>query len=328
MSQKANPTSIGLFIVVGTILGVVALILFSSGKLFSQQHRYILYFDASLKGLNPGAPVKLRGVTIGSVVDVLIAHNQKTNDFAMPVIIEVNQDLLQSKSDRYVAVGSRPKFEEFVQRGLRGQLDAESLVTGVLYVELQVMRDAPPPVFHQLTPEYPEIPTVPSTIQELLSNLANFDLPGLSSKLNKVLDRLDQTMSELDVRQMSAGVTNLLASLDRVVSTPDLTNSLAGLRLTLEDTRALVRKLEGRIDPLADGVTNTLFEAQQALAELRRSVEHLGDSLAPNAPLQSEMTATLEHLGTAARAITDLAEFLKSHPNALLTGRKNSPAKP
>ena len=261
-------------------------------------------------------------------MDVLIAHNQKTNDFAMPVIIEVNQDLLQSKSDRHVAVGSRPKFEDLVKRGLRGQLDAESLVTGVLYVELQVMRDAPPPVFHQLTPEYPEIPTVPSTIQELLSNLANFDLPGLSSKLNKVLDRLDQTMSELDVRQMSAGVTNLLASLDRVVSSPDLTNSLAGLRQTLDSTRAMIQKLDGRVDPLADSMTNTLSEAQHTLVELRRAVENINGLVAPNAPLQSELQATLADLGATARSITDLAEFLKSHPNSLLSGKKTAPPKP
>src|SRR6185503_10615741 len=101
MSKKANPTSIGLFIVVGLVLGVIGLIVLSSGKFLSKQQKFILYFDASLKGLNPGAPVKLRGVTIGSVVDVLIAHNQKTNDFAMPVIIELNQNLLRPKSDRH-----------------------------------------------------------------------------------------------------------------------------------------------------------------------------------------------------------------------------------
>src|SRR5881396_760921 len=63
MSKKANPTFVGLFIVLGLALGLVGLIIFSSGKLFSKQQRFILYFNASLKGLNPGAPVKLRGVT-------------------------------------------------------------------------------------------------------------------------------------------------------------------------------------------------------------------------------------------------------------------------
>ena len=66
MSKKINTTSIGLFIVVGIALGVIGLLLFSSSKLFSRTDEMIAYFDNSLNGLNEGAPVKYRGVTIGS----------------------------------------------------------------------------------------------------------------------------------------------------------------------------------------------------------------------------------------------------------------------
>ncbi len=328
MSKKANPTTIGLFIVIGMALGVVGLILFSSGKLFSKQHRFILYFDASLKGLNPGAPVKLRGVTIGSVAEVLIAHNQATNDYAMPVIIDIDEELLHARSDRRLHVADKGAFEELVRRGLRGRLDADSLVTGVLYVELQVVPNAPPPVLHQLMPEYPEIPTLPTTIQELISNLASFDIEGISDKLNALLTRLDTTLSELNVQQLNRGVTDLIASLDRVVNSPDLTNSLAGLRLALNDARALIGRLDARVDPLADSLTNTLTAAQLTLAEMRRGVEHLSGLVAPDAPLQSELTTTLNELGNAARAVGDLAEFLQRHPNALISGKKTPEAKP
>ena len=126
MSKKANPTFVGIFIVLGLALGIVGLIVFSSGKLFSKQHRFILYFNASLKGLNPGAPVKLRGVTIGSVVEVLIAHNQKTNDFAMPVIIEISQNLLQAKSDRHLRTTSEALLEEILDAWFAGEPSAAS----------------------------------------------------------------------------------------------------------------------------------------------------------------------------------------------------------
>src|SRR5215471_4628728 len=76
LSQKANPTTIGLFIVVGLGLLLGGLLLFSSGKWFRTTEKYIVYFDTSLQGLEAGAPVKYRGVTIGRVVEVLIAHNQ------------------------------------------------------------------------------------------------------------------------------------------------------------------------------------------------------------------------------------------------------------
>ena len=58
MSKKINPTSIGLFIVIGVALGVSGVLLFSSFKLFSRTRDLILYFDDSLNGLNEGAPVK------------------------------------------------------------------------------------------------------------------------------------------------------------------------------------------------------------------------------------------------------------------------------
>lgn len=328
MSKKANPTTIGLFIVIGLVLGVIGLITFSSGKLFSKQHRFILYFDASLKGLNPGAPVKLRGVTIGSVAEVLIARNQANTDFSMPVIIDLDEELLHARSDRRMRIHEQTAFDELVRRGLRGRLDAESLVTGVLYVELQVVPNAPPPVFHQLVPEYREIPTVPTTIQELISNLASFDIGGISDKLNSLLTRLDTTITELNVPQLNHGWTNLVASLNRVVDAPDLTNSLTNLRLTLEDARALVKKLDGRVDPIADSVTNTLATAQQTLDQMRRGVEHLSGLVSPDAPLQTELTTTLDELSNAARAVADLAEFLQRHPNSLISGKKTPEAKP
>src|SRR6478609_2583077 len=100
MSKRANPAVIGVFIVVGAGLAVVGLLLFSSQNLFHPRQRQILYFNASLKGLNPGAPVKYRGVTIGKVAEVLIRHNQASNDFSMPVVIAIDKKVAQAKSDQ------------------------------------------------------------------------------------------------------------------------------------------------------------------------------------------------------------------------------------
>ena len=100
MSKKINTTSIGLFIVTGVALGVIGLLLFSSSKMFSKTKDIIVYFDDSLNGLNEGAPFKFRGVTIGSVKRVMVHFNQATNDYAMPVIIELEEKLLR--------IGRRP----------------------------------------------------------------------------------------------------------------------------------------------------------------------------------------------------------------------------
>jgi len=322
MNAKANPTLIGAFIVSAVALGVIGLMVFTSDRFFTHQEKLILYFDASMKGLNEGAPVKWRGVTIGSVAEVLIRHNQASNDFVNPVIIQINQEILRRKSDEEMNLDDPSFLKRRIEKGLRGKLDAESLVTGVLYVELDMVPNAPPPVFHQIRAQYPEIPTVPTGIQELLANLARVDFRGISEKLNALLARLDESLAALDIARINDGVLRLLGSANQVLASPDLTNSLAELRLTLSEARTLVRDTDGHLALLSDRATNTLSEADRALRQLRRSLETLTGMIQPESSLRSDATMALDQVANAARALADLAEFLQRNPNALLTGRK------
>ena len=116
MSQKPNPVSIGLFIVIGVALGVTGLLLFSSSKLFTKTLDCVIYFDQSLNGLNVGAPVKIRGVTIGSVKRVMVRFNQATNDYAMPVIIELEEKLINERLGEPLTAFTGTSLEERVKQ--------------------------------------------------------------------------------------------------------------------------------------------------------------------------------------------------------------------
>jgi len=317
-----------LFLVLGLALGLAAVLIFSSRSLFHARQKVILYFDTSLKGLNPGAPVKFRGVTVGSVLEVLIRHNQSSHDWSMPVLIAIDKKVAVAKSDVSLQIGDPDRLAHNIEHGFRGRLDAESLVTGVLYVDLTIIPDAPPPVFHQLTHEYDEIPTMPTEVQQLLANLGHLDINRLSENLNHVLTHLDSSLSQLNVAGISTGVTNLLGSASRLIASEDLTNSLAALRQTLVHADTLVQRIDGRVDPLADGVTNTLYDAQKTMAGLRVAIRNVSDLLDPDAPLRFDITQALEDLSNAAHSVSDLAEFLKRNPQALLTGRKPSKPQP
>jgi len=319
--KKANPTAIGLFLVVGLAFAVGGVILFSSGTLFHPLVKEILYFDGSLKGLEVGAPVKFRGVTIGKVDQILIRHNQAINDFAMPVIVVIDKKLAQSKSDMDLQIDNQAHMDRLIRRGFRGRLDAESLVTGVLYVSLDVVPDAPPPMFHQLTPKYREIPTVPSQIQKLFANLERLDLPGISTKVNTLLAQLDTSLSQLNIPQINAGVTNLLGSANQLI-TPDLTNTVKSARQTLDHAQALLARINDRVDPLVDSITSTLSDTQKTLADLRRGLQNLSAVAGPETSFHSDLTQALEELANASRAVAELAEFLQRNPDALITGRK------
>ncbi len=328
MSKKANPTTIGLFVVIGVTLAVAGLVAFGSGKWFKQTETFILYFDSSVRGLNAGSAVMVSGVKVGTVKEVLIHFNQRDLDAFMPVIIEIDNQLLQSKTDKRYRLDDPEVVRSLVDKGLRARLQAESLVTGLLYVDLSLLTDPPPAVYHQVKPIYQEIPSAPNDIQMLMENLASLDIKGLSERLDRVLINIEQNLGQLQMRQINDGLTNLIESLNQVVDVPHLTNVLASLDRTLEETRLLAESLRSRVDPLAGGAEQTLADARQTMTDLRSAIEDLRGLLAPEAPLKRELALALDQISIAARSVGDLADYLSRNPNALLSGRKSPETAP
>lgn len=315
MSGKSNPTIIGIFVVVGLVLGVGTVLLVTASKLFSKTSEYILYFDASLAGLDPGTAVKFRGVPIGSVKEVLIHYNQEPADRSLPVLIEINEDLLRIKSDGSFDPTDERKCGEYIKRGLRGKLEGQSFLTGLLYVNLEFLLGTAEK-YHQLRPLHREIPTAPIELQ-----LFQVDFAEMSQRLNAVLGKLDSSLSELQVRELNARLDKLLDSLNSLVDSPDVTNALASANLTLEEMRELSRTVRCKVDQLALSADRTLDDSRKTLGAVRGGVEDLRDIFAPQGELRRDLAASLEDLSDAARSIAELADFLQRHPNAILTGR-------
>jgi len=325
MSKRISTTSIGLFIVVGVALGVIGLLLFSSSKLFSRTKEVIAYFDNSLNGLDEGAPVKFRGVTIGSVKRVMIRFNQHPEDHALPVILELEEKLVRERwGEEITHVFTAEAIQRDLRNGLRATLQAQSFVTGVLYVGLEFHPDAPPAVFHQIQKIYVEVPSQPTDVQQLMSNLASLDLKGVEKNLNALLTKISATVDGLHVAQLQDDITKLLRSADRLVSSPDLKNDLVALQTTLDQYRLLGEKLTNRVDPLADDVERTLAEAERALVQVRGAAQNVRILLAPDAPLPNDLDQTLRELSGAVQSLSSLLDFLKQHPNALITGREKA----
>jgi paraquat-inducible protein B len=312
MSKKANPTAIGLFVLIGVVLLVGGLFLFTSSQLFTRTEKCIVYFDSTLSGLEEGAPVKYRGVTIGSVSRVMIQYNQATNDHAMPVIIELRQDLIEERIVGSTAFHSLQDTKQAIRRGVRAKLETDSFVTGVLYVELETEESPPPAVYHQLVAKYIEIPSLPTEIQKLMMNLAKIDLPDLQQKIGSLAEHADKLLAGINIVAINAGLTNLLVSANRVVSAPDLTNAFTSLKVTLEQYRLLG----------ANANTNSLVQLNSALEQVRGAMANLRDTLSADSALRIQLSATLDQFDDAAQSVSSLADYLHNHPNGLLVGRE------
>ena len=70
MSKRFSTTAIGAFVVGSFALLVAAIVVVGSGKMFQKPVQFVCFFPGDVNGLKVGAPVKFRGVQIGSVASI------------------------------------------------------------------------------------------------------------------------------------------------------------------------------------------------------------------------------------------------------------------
>jgi paraquat-inducible protein B len=169
MNKKISPAVIGAFVLGAVALIIIAILVFGSGRLFRQTRDFVLYFDSSVNGLRIGAPVKIKGVEIGSVKDIRL-QLEKNKEPKIPVIIELDLEKFTSRGAT-IAVATamdREALNKAIARGLRGQLEMESLVTGLLFIALDFFPGTPINLVQRTDGDYkyPEIPTLPTTLEQ------------------------------------------------------------------------------------------------------------------------------------------------------------------
>ena len=282
MSRKPSPTLVGAFVLGAAMLVVAAVAIWGSGRLFDRRFGYVCYFPGSVNGLTVGAAVKYRGVRIGAVTGMRIRFQQPPDDRRIPVFIEVSNRRLRELGA--TEGGSPQMVKGLIDAGLRARLDTESIVTGQLYVNLDLFPDVPARLLHG-DGGYPEIPTVPSQLEE-----ATKSLTGLLAQLKT-----------LDLAGTARSLSSAIEGINRLVNTPSVAHTIAELPSTVASVRRLMHDLDGAVDQLGHS---------------------LGASLAVRGPVFVELGRTLTDVQRAAEAVRQLAEFLRRNPNALITGRK------
>ena len=193
---RANPAVVGGFVVGAIALIVVGLLLFGGTGWFVQHNRYIAYFPGSVKGLQVGAPVDFRGVTIGEVTEIRVLYDPQKVSARIPVIMELDPTRIEITGRQ--GVETQPEdVERLIEAGFRAQLQSQSLLTGLLFVNLDFYPDKPPRLVGGDEP-YPEIPTIPSDLEQLQQTAGDVAarMPALLDQLNGLLTELNQALDQ------------------------------------------------------------------------------------------------------------------------------------
>jgi paraquat-inducible protein B len=333
MAKKVSKALIGGFVVGAVALIVAGVAIFGAGKFFKETRHWVVFFQGSLKGLNHGSPVVFKGVKIGSVIDIAIQVNTEDLTVQIPVIIETDPSHFEIiHGDREIE--TEKNLPTLIERGLRAQLQMQSFVTGQLMVSLD---------FHPGTPvrlvgtvkEYPEIPTIPTPLEQLSETLQDLPLEELVNGLMSAVEGIDKFDLALeDVRKLignidsqigplATGIDSTVQDYGKLARNVDghVKPVLSNVNRTVKDFGKLARDLDKQTDPLISGMEEAMKEAISALEQARKTLAVAEEDLSQDSPTMYELNNSLREISAMARSIRQLADYLKRHPEALLSGK-------
>lgn len=342
MRKVVRPAMIGAFVLGALVLAAITLAALGGSKLFSHQTRIVMYFRGSVSGLSPGAEVQFRGVTIGEVTNVFIRYAPDgLSPLMIPVFAEVGSEGLQTTLSHTEGAdprdARREELERLVDKGLRAQLAVPSLVTGKSTIALDFFPSTPLD-FVNAYPDRVEIPTVPSTLQEVQENF----------------QKLLTAFSKIPLDDVADDVTNILHGTSTLVNDPNLHKVIADATKTLDELQKVAQSLEARSGPLLNSLKETSDRANVTLADMQQAITHLdaqtqqtlqnadrtlatakvaledaqqllknSDGVVdPNSSTRLELVDALREAAAAARSLRELTEQLQRNPGALLFGQQ------
>ncbi len=332
MSKKASPTLIGVFTLLGLLLTAVALVLFGAGKFFQKSSSIILYFEKSAYGLLVGSEVRFGGVRIGRVTSIKVIIDQKQNRKIIPVVVELSHKDL---SDVGLTTGASIDFasdagvKKAIAEGLRARMKQQSLVTGQLYIEFDLIPDSP--IFDykpEIASPYPNVPTLGTELDDLIKGIADglkkfneLDLAGVMKDVRDVLVNAKTQIAALNLKQINDNIMGITTDVKNLTGNQKLGKAIDSLDVAMTSFDEMSKKANQGIDPLLKDMEVVMQKATAAMAKVQEASADISNATNPRAPVLMRLQNVLEEAERASRAIKELANDLKQHPNALIMGK-------
>ncbi len=341
MPRKVNKFKLGLFVLIGFSLALIALIWIGASQFFQKKATYVSYFQESVKGLQKGATVNYRGVGIGRVADIRLAPDGR--------LIEVVMDL-------------DPSF--CVDDTLCVRLREQGL-TGLRFLEI----DTKPPGMKEYTPKisfkppYPVIPAYPSEIQQLKAAMETIyqkilavDVEGISKRLNEIMDealkliknedwpaiisqiksstaafqsiaqKIDKSTNPEDINELVKGAVKTLKSIDTVAETVQKEMKSPEFKAFMVDLRESMAAARDTFVNLSTGSSafspERLKELGNGLSKIVNRTNEILETVGSDFKgVSTELHQGLVELTRLLKSLEVLVETLQSQPNVAVFGK-------
>lgn len=346
-SSRVSATRVGLFTIGGLVLLAAVIISVFGARVFANTERAVMYFQGSVFGLQKGAGLVFRGVRIGSVRSIGVVRMPQAGEFEIPVEAVIDLGLIGDEGGSSTAA-TPLTLTELVAAGLTARLAQQSMLTGQLYIDLDLRPGVPASSAHAAREGILEIPTTVSTsLSTVMRQLAALDLSKLVKDLSATAASVRELAGSPQLRQSLDNMVLATAALGRLGSTLErrvspLAEAAQGTLGEIRSASAQAGQAIGRVGVAADRMAGAAGRIEATLAAespLLGSVQRAADELTRSAQALQRLTAddsvtqqtlhgvqqTLSDVSRASRAMRELAEVLERQPDALIRGRSAPP---
>ena len=303
MSAKANYFKIGIFVIVATVIAIIAIIVLGAGSMFQKKVMIETYIDGSAQGLDVGSPFKFRGVKLGSVEQITFVGNEYRFEHTSEEYLAYGQFILIKASfepsQDVTEKEQRIFIERMITKGLRVRLASQG-ITGAAFLEADYIDPAEfPPMEITWKPNTYYVPSVPSKITQL------------TESVETILEKLE----EINVKGITAGLDETLGSMNKIldeVKKSKLTKQAGDLLAELRETN---KKIKPFITDASETMDSVSEELPGILVQLKRTLRRFNNFVSNE---EENVAVSTENVRLITGNLRDLTESAKKSPSQFI----------
>ncbi len=303
--MKPNYFKVGVFLVLATALIVAAVVILGAGTFAPKGKYFETYFDQSVGGLSPGAPVELQGVKVGQVRN--IGFVSEVYHIPPDLAARLGEQRLvrvvfavDPRFTRELGAGEQQaRRRQELRSGLRLRLES-NLLTGQSSLQGTYVDPNRFPI--PQWPWEPEFPFVPS-------------VPGEFATLKESLDRILTELDQLDIQKLFNHVDDLILTADRAIADANVPGLAQQAQALFADLRVTNTRLQGLLARPDGDQEKEMANIAMILDQLSTTLRRVDLLITTQAP---RLEGILENFRKVSADLTELSANLKRTPSDLL----------
>ncbi len=321
MASMRQKFSVGLFVIVGVSLVIFFTLILGLSDYFKEGHRYVGYFEDSVRGLNPSARVRYRGVEVGLVEAINLAPDGNL----VEVVMLIDKQL--ADVDGVVAT-------------IRGVG-----ITGIMYIDLDraTPKDKQETPALTFTPAYPVIATRPSEmsrmiegVDKIIANLQDLRINEISTGMETALDNFNRIADEARIGEVSASIRETLEKGNAILDVAkweeihaSLLEASRAFTELAEQSRQTVARIDQMVEENREPLGKTLADAGEAVKKAEgffdRAAAMTADADMRVEAFDQKLTVITDDLQQAIDNLNRLLDQVAANPSLLVFGRPVPP---